>query len=103
MTSLRLRVLALTTACALLPIACSRDEGTIRFSLVADAAELAGYQQLVDAFEATDPGFEVALNPVASRGDLMAQLTTAFAGGSPPDVFLLNFRSYGQFAADGAL
>ena len=97
------RVLASLCVLAVMTVACDRSDGAIRFSLVADAAELAGYQELVNEFHATDPGFEVALNPVASRGDLMAQLTTAFAGGSPPDVFLLNFRSYGQFAADGAL
>jgi multiple sugar transport system substrate-binding protein len=34
---------------------------------------------------------------------MIARLSTSIAGGSPPDVFLLNYRFYGQFAARGAL
>jgi multiple sugar transport system substrate-binding protein len=30
-------------------------------------------------------------------------LATSFAGGNPPDVFLINYRRYGQYAARGAL
>ncbi|TDC49730.1 sugar ABC transporter substrate-binding protein [Jiangella ureilytica] len=74
----------------------------ITVTLFGDAEEVAGYTSLVEAFEASsDVG--VTLSPVATQDDLMARLTTAFAGGAPPDVFLLNFRRYGQFAAQDVI
>ena len=39
----------------------------------------------------------------SDRDDLLARLATSFAGGTPPDVFLLNYRFYGQFAARGVI
>ena len=37
----------------------------------------------------------------ATATDLIARLSTSIAGGAPPDVFLMNYRYYGQFAAKG--
>ncbi|WP_166352252.1 ABC transporter substrate-binding protein [Phytoactinopolyspora limicola] len=71
--------------------------------LFGDAEEVAGYRDLVEAFEAANPDVSVDLSPVATQDELMARLTTSFAGGNPPDVFLLNFRRYGQFAAEAAI
>ena len=39
----------------------------------------------------------------SDREDLIARLSTSLAGGSPPDLFLMNYRFYGQFAARDAL
>jgi multiple sugar transport system substrate-binding protein len=39
----------------------------------------------------------------SDRDDLIARLSTSFAGGTPPDLFLLNYRFYGQFAARDVL
>ena len=41
--------------------------------------------------------------PFAERDELIARLSTSIAGGEPPDLFLMNYRYYGQFAARGAL
>jgi multiple sugar transport system substrate-binding protein len=41
----------------------------------------------------------VKLVEASDRDDLLARLSTGFAGGNPPDLFLLNYRFYGQFAA----
>jgi multiple sugar transport system substrate-binding protein len=79
------------------------DSSSITFVLFGDAEEVAGYRTLVDAFEDTNPDVEVNLSPVATQDELMARLTTSFAGGTPPDVFLLNYRRYGRFAAQGAI
>ena len=76
---------------------------TIQLMLFGDAVETAGYQDMITAFEATDPGFSVTLTPVADQDELLAKLSTAFAGGNPPDTFLINYRKYGQYAARGAL
>lgn len=70
--------------------------------LVADAEEVVGYEQLVAEFEA-DTGIEVRLTPFARKDDLLARLTTSLSGSNPPDLFLVNWRSYGQFVAAGAV
>ena len=85
------------------PSAGSRDSAPISLMLFGDAVETAGYQEMIKAFEATDPGFTVKLTPVADQDELLAKLSTGFAGGSPPDTFLINYRKYGQFAGRGAL
>ncbi|MEU5727206.1 sugar ABC transporter substrate-binding protein [Micromonospora sp. NPDC047738] len=82
----------------------STDDGAgVTVVLAGNAEEIAGYRSLVAAFEKTDPGVDVTLSPVATQDELMARLTTSFAGGNPPDVFLLNYRRYGQFAAQKAI
>ncbi|MEV1328624.1 sugar ABC transporter substrate-binding protein [Micromonospora costi] len=104
------RCLALVTAALLLGPAAACDSGGgadddsgITVVLFGDAEEIAGYRNLVDAFEGAHPDVAVTLSPVATQDELMARLTTAFAGGQPPDVFLLNYRRYGQFAAQQAI
>ena len=50
------------------------------------------------------PGdIKVQLVEASDRTDLIARLSTSIAGGSPPDVFLINYRYYGQFAAKNAI
>ncbi|TDC40119.1 sugar ABC transporter substrate-binding protein [Micromonospora sp. 15K316] len=58
---------------------------------------------MIDEFGDAHPDVPVTLSPVATQDELMARLTTSFAGGQPPDVFLLNYRRYGQFAAQQAI
>lgn len=60
--------------------------------------ELAALQEVIDAFEASRPGTTVDFTGIPSQGDHVAKLATGFAGGAPPDVFLLNYRRVGQFA-----
>lgn len=79
------------------------ETATVSFVLFGDPAETAGYETLVEEFEAANDDVEVELAPVASQDDLAALLTTSFAGGSPPDVFLINYREYGQYAQQGVL
>jgi multiple sugar transport system substrate-binding protein len=109
LTALLLTALLLT---ALLLTACSPaddlaaapdDRAVIDVTLFGEPAEIAAYTALVEAFESGHPDIDVVLNPVASQGDLLANLTTSFAGGQPPDVFLANYLRYGQFAAQGVL
>jgi len=103
------RAAAVATAVGLLAVACGGDgdggTGTTRLSFVlfGDPVETAGYRTLIERFEAANPDITVSLEPSATQDDLLAELTTRFAGGAPPDVFLLNFRRYGQFADQGAI
>ena len=81
----------------------SSDGDALRFVLFGDPVETAGYEDLVAAFEEANPDVDVLLSPVAEQDDLLAKLTTQFASGRPPDVFLVNYRNYGQFASQGVL
>ncbi|MEU6024281.1 sugar ABC transporter substrate-binding protein [Micromonospora sp. NPDC047134] len=108
MTSLWRRTCATLLATALIVTGCSSgddkaDDSGITVVLFGDAEEIAGYRTMVADFTAANPDVPVNLSPVASQDELMARLTTSFAGGQPPDVFLLNYRRYGQFAAQGAI
>jgi multiple sugar transport system substrate-binding protein len=75
----------------------------VTLQLFGDPAEVQGYRQLISAFEAKHPDVKVRLVPIGKQKDHMAKLTTAFSGGTPPDLFLLNYRRFGQFAAKGVL
>lgn len=75
----------------------------VSFMISGEPAEVAAYQKLVDAFQARYPDIKVDLRSVASAGDYMKQLVTAFSAGAQPDVMLLNHRRVAQFAAQGGL
>jgi multiple sugar transport system substrate-binding protein len=75
----------------------------VTLQLFGDPAEVAGYRDLIAAFEAKHPDVKVRLIPIGKQKDHMAKLTTGFSGGTPPDLFLLNYRRYGQFAGKGVL
>ncbi len=89
---------------ALLSASCgnSREEGVVSVLLFGDPEELAAYRALIDDFEAQS-SVDVELVEASDRDDLIARLSTSIAGGSPPDVFLLNYRYYGQFAASDSI
>src|SRR5215207_2045662 len=76
--------------------------GDIRFLVFGDPEELRAYRTLIAAYEQRGND-DVQLIEASDREDLIARLSTSFAGGSPPDVFLMNYRFYGQFAARDAL
>ncbi|MBW3619210.1 MAG: sugar ABC transporter substrate-binding protein [Actinobacteria bacterium] len=102
--------LALVTAAAVLLAACAggpsgSDGGGTRLSMMlfGGPEEVAGYEAMLAEFEDANPGVEVELTPVGNQDDLLAKLATGFAGGTPPDVFLVNFRKFRQFADQDAL
>jgi multiple sugar transport system substrate-binding protein len=76
--------------------------GTVRFVAFGDPEELRAYRDLIAAYERRR-GADVELVEASDRTDLIARVSTAIAGGSPPDVFLINYRFFGQFASKGAL
>jgi multiple sugar transport system substrate-binding protein len=68
-----------------------------------EPAELAAYQKLVDAFEKEHPEIDIELGHIPGQSDYRRRLATDFAGGSPPDVMLLNYRRFAAFASQGGL
>src|SRR5688572_22349615 len=77
--------------------------GEIRFLVFGEPEELRAFREVVRRFRDIEPNIRVRLVEASDRDDLLARLSTSLAGGSPPDVFLLNYRFYGQFAARGVL
>ena len=68
-----------------------------------EAEELEAYRTLAESFEAAQDDVDVELVEVADRQALIARVTTSIAAGDPPDLFLINYRFFGQFAARGVL
>ena len=103
---LRVMVLALFTA-ACFGTGGQPDQvsggGSISLMVWAEPEELPAYREVVSSFERTAPGIDVQLTPFGEREDLLTRLSTSFAGGTPPDLFLLNYRFIGQYAARGVL
>jgi multiple sugar transport system substrate-binding protein len=98
-------ILGLVLAPPSLAAAAAQDgpAGEVEFAFWGDPAELRAYQSLVEAFEAANPAIDVRIAHVPNSADFYARLATGFAAGSPPDVFLINYRRYGQFAARDVL
>ncbi len=76
---------------------------TISVWVSGDPEETQAFLDVAEGFEASQDGIDVDLVQIAERDDLIARLSTAFAGGEPPDLFLMNFRYLGQFESKGAL
>jgi len=79
------------------------NSAVIQLQAFGDPAELESYKELIAAFERENTDVRVELIPVGKQKDHMAKLTTSFVGGKPPDLFLINFRRYGQFAEKDVL
>jgi multiple sugar transport system substrate-binding protein len=92
-------LLALATGCG----GTAGGAGAVRFLAFGDPAELAAYRTVIRAYRDRSGGADVRLVEASDRTDLIARLSTSIAGGRPPDVFLINYRFYGQFAAKGAI
>ena len=80
-----------------------RGLGIDPLSIFGDPAEINAYRTLIKSFNEEEPDIDVQLVEASDREDLIARLSTSIAGGSPPDLFLMNYRFYGQFAARDAL
>jgi multiple sugar transport system substrate-binding protein len=82
---------------------CSSGKETVSFMVFGDPAERQAYLDLVAAFEAAHPEIEIEVTHIPSPNDYRTRLSTEFAGGSPPDVTLMNYRRYAAFMANGLL
>lgn len=108
---MRNKVLMLVLAC-LLAAACSSspeaavdadDVTSIQLQVSGEPEETAVYSSIADQFMQQSDGVEVEVVEVAEKDEHLARLATSFAGGNPPDVFLVNFREYSQFVVRGAI
>jgi multiple sugar transport system substrate-binding protein len=87
-------------------MACGDDDSaptTVSLVVFGEAEELAAYRTLATSFGQAQDDVAVELVEVPDRQALITRVTTAMAAGNPPDLFLINYRFYGQFAARGVL
>jgi multiple sugar transport system substrate-binding protein len=96
-------VLALPLAAGCGGGATGERDAAVQLLVFGSPEELGAYRTLVQAYERARPGGRVQLVEASDRTDLITRLSTSIAGGEPPDVFLMNYRFYGQFAAKGAI
>jgi multiple sugar transport system substrate-binding protein len=113
-----LALLCLLTACTPIspgagttgdaPAATTGDQATgepttVTFLISGGPAEQAAYEAVVAAFHAQQDAIRVELSAVVSTNDFITRLTTDFAAGTPPDLFLFNYRRIAQFYNRGAI
>ena len=79
----------------------ARAAAPITVQIRADPEEAAVYRSLVTAYRDAGGG-EVELVTVG-RNDHLTRLSTAFASGDAPDVFLINYREYAPLVERGAV
>ena len=77
--------------------------GTVRLFAFGDPEELQAFKNVITAFEQEEPDVDVQLVETSDRDDLIARVSTSIAGGKPPELFLINYRFFGQFAARDVL
>lgn len=85
------------------PGGASHAEGRLLVQVSGEPEETRVYGAVVAAFERANDDVDIQLIEVPEKDEHLAKLTTSFAGGSPPEVFLVNFREYSQFVARGAI
>lgn len=110
--SMKVLVLVLV---ALLAAACSDSPGAsdeegdgggtthIQVQVSGEPEETAVYTSMAEQFMDANDGVHVEVVEVPEKDEHLARLATSFAGGNPPDVFLVNFREYSQFVVRGAI
>lgn len=101
-------VMLLAGACGTSPEVTAPESGAapsgrIEVQVSGGPSELEALEQVVAGFEQRYPGTEISLLGVADQREHIAKLATAFAGGVPPDLFLVNHRRLGTFAESGAV
>jgi multiple sugar transport system substrate-binding protein len=77
--------------------------GTVAFSVWGDPAEKAAYEQLAASFNRRQARVTAQLLHTPGQNDYLKRLAADFAGGTPADIILLNYRRFGAYAARGAL
>jgi multiple sugar transport system substrate-binding protein len=97
--------MAVVTLLGMLAPAAAQEQlsGEVTFGFWGDSAEVSAYEAIAAAFEERQPGIDVRIEHVPNATDFYTRLATGYAAGLAPDVFLINYRRYGQFAARGAL
>ena len=77
--------------------------GEILFYTNEGPDELVGFRELIATFEAGHAGAKINLVNIADDAEFDKKLAALFAARTPPDVLVINYRRFGQFAIKGVL
>lgn len=83
--------------------AAQSPKGDITFYFFGDKQEEGAYNTLVAAYNKKYPDVKVTPVVLPDGADYLKKLTTDFAAGSPPDIFLINYREYVAYAKRGVI
>jgi len=81
----------------------AQEPARVAFAFWGDPAEQRAYDRVIAEFEAAHPNIDIEAVYTPGQSEYQTKLATSFAGGNPPDVLLINYRRYGQYAVRGAL
>ncbi len=100
--------LALVAGCGRQVASEQQSELTVTFMVFGDPHEQDAFTSVIERFHASAPQIDgidvrVELTALPSKSDYLTRLTTDFAAGEPPNVFLLNYRRLAQYHNRGAL
>jgi len=105
----RTAMLAILTTTVGLVAACSGEstddtsEAGIRLQVSGEPEEVAAFSAIAEAYQQTTSAVTIEVVAVAEKSDHLARLSSSFAAGNPPDVFVVNYREYAQFVTRGAI
>lgn len=85
------------------PVSSGESRDGIMLMLSESPEGILGYQKIIDAFARVQPDIKITINNIPDKGKFMERLAADFAAQTPPDVFVINYRRFGQFALKGAL
>jgi multiple sugar transport system substrate-binding protein len=107
-TSHACRIVSIVTTALMLTVtlalpAPAAADAAVTFAFWGDPAEAAAYEEVIATFQDRGDGIRVEAQYTPGKDDYRKRVSTAFSGGKPPDVFLINYREYGQYASSGAL
>lgn len=101
---MKTKIMLISLFLSILLSGCRAEEPrAVSFMVFGDLAELAAYQNLVDAFAAQHPEIDLQLQHIPGQSEYRQRLAADFSSGAPPDVMLLNYRRFATFAAQGGL
>ena len=75
----------------------------LTFLISGDPTDQTAYQSLIDAFVSEHNDITFELINIPSSGDFRKRLTADFAAGTPPDLFLINYRRFPPYADKGVI
>jgi multiple sugar transport system substrate-binding protein len=88
------------TAAAATPASLS---GGLDFLVFGEPAEAKAFVDVAKGFEQENPAVKINTIAVPSQPDHLMKLTTAFAAGDPPDVWVIDYRRYGLLQNAGVI
>lgn len=78
-------------------------QGNVVLLVSEDPEGLQAYKNIVAEFNRRYPAIKVTLTNVPDAGNFLTRLAADFAARTPPDLFVVNYRRFGQFAIKGVL